>query len=67
MRDRNAVKYSSDQPLPPYLYGWQATPDGMAEGQRVALHLPEQDYAPDLQVLKESDPDSYRMVIYSWA
>ena len=53
--------------MPPYLYGRQGSPAEISEDQRVALYLPEPEYTPSLEELKERDPDSYRMVIYSWA
>jgi len=67
MNHRNNLKQTADLPMPPYLYGRQTDFDNSSEDQRIPLYSPETEYATGLEVLKESDPDSYRMVIYSWA
>ncbi len=37
------------------------------EDDRIALHAANLEFAPDLAELQEMDPESYRMVVYSWA
>lgn len=67
MNDSSDIKQPTDYPIPPYLYGRHTGLAESAEDQRIALYLPQPEYAPNLEALKETDPDSYRMVIYSWA
>jgi hypothetical protein len=50
----------------PYLYGWQNAVGAMPADQRPALYVNNPEPEPDLEELKANDPDSYRMVVYSW-
>ena len=63
---KNTVNYA-DSRMPPYPYGRRTGPAGMFQEQRIPLYLPEPEYSPSLEALKEHDPDAYRMIIYSWA
>ncbi|MCP4284529.1 MAG: hypothetical protein GY792_08765 [Gammaproteobacteria bacterium] len=50
----------------PYIYGRQSNTITTSDEQRIDLSPPGPEYAPELEDLKVNDPDSYRMVIYSW-
>jgi len=50
----------------PYLYGRQTDSGAPSRDQQVTLFPPGTAYVPELEELKMNDPDSYRMVVYSW-
>ena len=50
----------------PYIYGRRTDLDAASREQRIPLFQSEEVYPPQLETLKAKDPDSYRMVIYSW-
>ena len=65
MKSKSQVRPYEDFPTIPRDYVPRAYRE--EDVQRAALQLTEAELAPDLEALKESDPDSYRMVVYSWA
>ena len=50
----------------PYLYGGQDAAEALSAEQRLPLFAPGSEPEPELEALKTEDPDSYRMVVYSW-
>ena len=50
----------------PYIYGRHTESRTVSADRRIGLLRPVTAYVTGLEELKMSDPDSYRMVIYSW-
>ena len=50
----------------PYIYGRRTDLNAAAGEQQIPLFQAETVYSPQLEALKNNDPDSFRMVIYSW-
>ncbi|MCB1857202.1 MAG: hypothetical protein KDI63_02970 [Gammaproteobacteria bacterium] len=52
---------------PSYLYNRSNATEVSLDERRISLEAPHPEFEPDLVQLQETDPESYRMVVYSWA
>lgn len=66
MKNYESIGSTPELPTLPYLYGWKSGASAMPSEQRLALYVSSPEPAPNLEELKTNDPDSYRMVVYSW-
>ncbi|MCB1759967.1 MAG: hypothetical protein KDI68_09350 [Gammaproteobacteria bacterium] len=65
MKRHNAVRPEECIPLLPFNY--MPRESDSAADRQLTLHAPQEELAPDLEAMRQNDPDSYRMVVYSWA
>jgi hypothetical protein len=65
MKNHNDVRPNETIPMPPFNYLPREEFGG--HDRRLALQLQQEELAPDLEAMRQNDPDSYRMVVYSWA